>query len=112
MSTQSAPTTGTVARPQWRNIASPAQIWLFRMVWSAGALAIAAAVLLLIAAVAADTAAGRNGQPAGVLGLIALAIGGTILMGGLLVRSRFMTLAARQDIGAMAGSSGGNGDRR
>ncbi|WP_040815683.1 hypothetical protein [Nocardia concava] len=82
-------------RPHWRDIASPAQIGMFRAVWVIGGLGIAAALVLLIGAFTANTAAGQTGQVAGLLGLIALLFGSTLVIVGLLVRFGVMKSVSR-----------------
>ncbi|MFJ4185419.1 hypothetical protein [Kitasatospora sp. NPDC089509] len=59
----------------------------------AGALTTLAAVLLIAGAFTANPNAGETGQPAGVLGAVALFLGGTLLAVGALGRS---ILRARQ----------------
>ncbi|WP_067534828.1 hypothetical protein [Nocardia crassostreae] len=92
----------TAIRPRWREVATPAQIHVFRAVWALGALILAPSLLLLIGGLTANSAAGESGQVPGVLGLIGLAIGGTVVLAGLLVRYSVMSLAGlllRRDIG-------------
>ncbi|MEU6970842.1 hypothetical protein AB0A71_24510 [Kitasatospora aureofaciens] len=60
---------------------------LVRGAWGFGTLAVVTSVLLIVGAFAANSAAGETGQPAGVLGVIGLFIGGTILAVGMLARS-------------------------
>ncbi|MFF8381043.1 hypothetical protein ACF07V_33470 [Streptomyces sp. NPDC015661] len=65
---------------------------LFRGALSRGALGIGAltavlSLLLVIGGLTANTAAGETGQPAGVLGVIGLFLGGTLLAVGVLARS-------------------------
>ncbi|MEW2439055.1 hypothetical protein AB0952_33765 [Streptomyces caniferus] len=59
---------------------------MFRGVWAVGALAVITSVLLIIGAFAANPRAGESGQPAALLGLIALCFGGTLLTVGTLAR--------------------------
>ncbi|PKV90028.1 hypothetical protein [Streptomyces sp. TLI_146] len=58
---------------------SRTEIVLGRTLWSVGAVVSALSVLLLVGACATDTAAGESWQPAGVLGMIGLLLGATIL---------------------------------
>ncbi|GAB4586178.1 hypothetical protein [Nocardia sp. IFM 10818] len=73
-------------RPRWRDVASPAQVGMFRAVWVLGGLAVAVAVLVVAGAFAADSAGGESGQPAALLGLIAGLFGASVLIVGVLVR--------------------------
>ncbi|BAW06965.1 conserved hypothetical protein [Nocardia seriolae] len=82
-------------------MASPAQQWLFRAVWALGALVLAPSAFLLIGGLTANTAAGESGQVPGVLGLIGLAIGGVLVLAGLLVRVGVMNVAAALSRGSM-----------
>lgn len=84
-----------LVRSSWRDVASPAQVNMFRTVWVIGGLAVAASVVLLIGAFTANTAAGESGQTAGLLGLVGLALGGTIVIVGLLVRFGVMKSVSR-----------------
>ncbi|MEV4428507.1 hypothetical protein ACIGN6_15255 [Streptomyces sp. NPDC053792] len=60
---------------------------LSRGVLGIGALTAALSLLLVIGGLTANTAAGETGQPAGVLGVIGLFLGGTLLAVGALARS-------------------------
>ncbi|MEU0009510.1 hypothetical protein ABZ079_36200 [Streptomyces sp. NPDC006314] len=73
-------------QPRQSKGASRAQIGTLRGVWCFGVLAIIVFVLLIIGGFAADSKAGETGQPAGVLGLIVLFLGLTVLIVGMLAR--------------------------
>lgn len=60
---------------------------LFRGALGIGALTAFLSLLLVVGALTANTAAGETGQPAGVLGVIGLFLGGTLLAVGVLARS-------------------------
>ncbi|MGW7448065.1 hypothetical protein [Kitasatospora sp. NPDC054795] len=77
----SNPDTAAVVRP------SRGEVAMVRGAWGVGTLAVAASVTLIVSAFAADSAAGETGQPAGVLGVIGLFVGGTVLAVGLLARA-------------------------
>jgi len=62
---------------------------------TAGALTAVLSLLLVIGGLTANTAAGETGQPAGVLGVIGLFLGGTLLAVGALAR-RVVTLGERR----------------
>ncbi|ROQ32936.1 hypothetical protein EDD98_1935 [Streptomyces sp. PanSC19] len=51
-----------------------------------GALTAVLSLLLVVGGLTADTGAGETGQPAGVLGLVGLFLGGTLLAVGALAR--------------------------
>ncbi|WP_159393822.1 hypothetical protein [Streptomyces sp. NRRL F-5755] len=74
-------------QPNRSGVASRVQTGTFIGVWSVGALAVITSVLLFIGALSMDRAAGANWQPAGLLGLIAMCFGGTLLAVGTLARS-------------------------
>ncbi|WP_086827640.1 hypothetical protein [Streptomyces sp. NRRL B-24572] len=68
---------------------------LSRGVLAAGALTTVLSLLLVIGGLTANTAAGETGQPAGVLGVIGLFLGGTLLAVGALAR-RVVPLGERR----------------
>ncbi|WP_282784124.1 MULTISPECIES: hypothetical protein [unclassified Nocardia] len=84
-----------VRTPRLRDVASRAQLSMFRAVWVGGGLAVVAALVLLIGAFTANSAAGASGEMAGVLGLIALSFGAAVLVVGALVRSAVITAGSR-----------------
>ncbi|MFF5423712.1 MULTISPECIES: hypothetical protein [unclassified Streptomyces] len=59
---------------------------LSRGALGAGALIAVLSLLLVVGGLTANTAAGETGQPAGVLGVIGLFLGGTLLAVGALAR--------------------------
>ncbi|WP_310722840.1 hypothetical protein [Streptomyces sp. N2A] len=72
--------------PRRSDLASRAQSRIVRGVWGVGALAVIGSVLLIIGAFTADPKAGESWQPAGLLGLIGLCLGGTLVIVGMLAR--------------------------
>ncbi|MEV5508783.1 hypothetical protein [Streptomyces orinoci] len=74
-------------RPSRSDVAARAKTIVFRGIWGVGALVVLASVLLIVGAFTADPMAGESWQPAGVLGLIGLCLGGTLLIVGMLARS-------------------------
>ncbi|MFI5760861.1 MULTISPECIES: hypothetical protein [unclassified Streptomyces] len=60
---------------------------VFKGVWMAGALVIAASMWLIISAFGTDSAAGQSWQPAGELGAIGLCLGAMLVVLGLLTHS-------------------------
>ncbi|MEU2505095.1 hypothetical protein ABZ621_10295 [Streptomyces sp. NPDC007863] len=68
---------------------------LSRSALAAGALTAVLSLLLVIGGLTANTAAGETGQPAGVLGVIGLFLGGTLLAVGALAR-RVVPLGERR----------------
>ncbi|QIS22446.1 hypothetical protein [Nocardia terpenica] len=85
-----------VVAVRWRDVASPAQVGMFRAVWVVGGAAIVASALLLIGAFTANTAAGESGQTAGLLGVVGLLFGAAIVIIGLLVRFGVMKSVSRE----------------
>ncbi|MFF8710057.1 hypothetical protein ACF07T_01245 [Streptomyces sp. NPDC015184] len=71
-------------QPQWD---SRMRTVFLRSLLGVGALTAVASLLLIVGALTADTAAGRTGQPAGVLGVIGLFLGGTLMAVGVLAQS-------------------------
>ncbi|MFF9013416.1 hypothetical protein ACF09C_10680 [Streptomyces sp. NPDC014870] len=71
------------AQPQW---GSRPQTALRRGALGIGALTAVLSLLLVLGAFTANTTAGETGQPAGVLGVIGLFLGGTLLAVGGLAR--------------------------
>ncbi|MGY5124305.1 hypothetical protein [Streptomyces nigrescens] len=73
-------------QPRRSGVASRAQTGTFLGVWGVGALAVITSVLLFIAALNMDPMKGEVGQRAGLVGLIAMCFGGTLLTVGMLTR--------------------------
>ncbi|MFI9506165.1 hypothetical protein [Nocardia sp. NPDC052566] len=78
-----------------------APVWLFRVVWAIGALAIAASVSLVVVAFKAQhtwggefVATGQSADAPLLLGLIAFLFGAAVLICALLVRSALGRLAS------------------
>ncbi|GAB0105500.1 hypothetical protein JMUB6875_44790 [Nocardia sp. JMUB6875] len=81
--------TGTPVRPNRPRMAAALRKSVFPVAWVLGGLGVAVATMLFIAVLvihANMNVSGDTWQPAGLLGLIALAFGTPILIAGLLVR--------------------------